>query len=255
MENVDFGRTASDYARHRQGFPDVVFERLRERGVGLPGQRVLDLGTGTGQMARGLARDGASVTGLDRSEDLVAEARRLDREAGVAVDYFTGRAEETGLSDAAFDVVTAAQCWTWFDRPRAAAEALRLLVPGGRLVIAQLDWLPLPGSLVAATEELILAHNPSWHLGGGDGMYPHYAGDAADAGFADVETFTFDLDLRYTHEAWRGRIRASAGVGATLSPAGVERFDAEHAALLAERFSADPLAVPHRVFAVIGRRP
>ena len=75
------------------------------------------------------------------------------------------------------------------------------------------------------------------------------------AGFEDVETFSYDADVPYSHEAWRGRIRASAGIAASLPPEEVARFDAEHAALLAERFPADPLVTPHRVFALLCTSP
>jgi len=250
---IDFGRTAADYARHRQGLPDSLFARLRERhGVGLPGQRVLDVGTGTGQMARGLARGGARVTGLDRSAELLAAGAPLDRAAGVEVERVCAPAEETGLADASFDVISAAQCFLWLDQPRACAEFRRLLAPGGRVVIAQLDWLPLPGSVPEATEALILAHNPSWSLGGKDGLPTHFLRPLQDAGFVGLETFSYDVDLAYTHEAWRGRIRASAAIAAdALGPEAVERFDREHAALLSERFPADPLAVPHRAFCIL----
>jgi hypothetical protein len=53
--NIDFGRTAGDSGRHRAGFPDSMFERLTQYGVGLRGQRVVDVGTGTGTVARGFA--------------------------------------------------------------------------------------------------------------------------------------------------------------------------------------------------------
>ena len=252
---IDFGRTATDYGRHRAGFPEAFFDRLFARGDVAAGRRVLDLGTGTGTVARGLAQRGCDVTGLDPSEPLLEEARRLDRAAGVSVRYVVARAEDTGLPDAGFDAVAAGQCWHWFDRPRAAAEARRLLVPGGRLVIAHFDWLPLPGNVAAATEALILAHNPAWRGAGGTGLYPAWLTDAAVAGFRDIETFSFDLAAPYTHEAWRGRVRASAGVAASLPPDAVARFDAELAALLAADFPADPLAVPHRVWAVVAVRP
>ena len=117
------------------------------------------------------------------------------------------------------------------------------------------DWLPLPGNVVEATEALIERHNPAWRMGGGTGLHPRWLTDLAVAGFADLRTFSFDRDEPYSHEAWRGRIRASAGVQASLAPDEVERFDAELAALLRERFPADPLAVPHRVWAAIGTRP
>ena len=250
---VDFGRTAQDYARHRQGFPERLFERLSTMDVGLPGQRLLDLGTGTGTLGRGFARRGCIITGLDPAASLMEEARRLDKEAGVSVDYVVGRAEETGLPDGSFDVVSAGQCWHWFDRPRAAREAYRLLRTGGRLVIAHYDWLPLPGTVVEATEQLILRHNPAWRGGGGTGVYPHWPTDVAVAGFHDVEIFTFDEPAIYSREAWRGRIRASAGIAASLPPEQVEAFDRELADLLAERFPEDPLTTPHRVFALVCR--
>ncbi len=253
--NADFGKTARDYAGYRAGFPDAFFERLPAFGIGKAGQRVLDLGTGTGTLARGFARRDCEVTALDPAAELLKEAGRLDREAGVSVEYLVATAEETGLPDGAFDVVSAGQCWHWFDRGRAAREALRLLTPGGRLLIAHFDWIPLPGNVVGATERLIEEHNPAWTLGGGTGLYPAWLSDVILAGFTDAETFSFDTRVPYTHEAWRGRIRASAGVAASLDPDRVRGFDADLERLLWQRFPEDPLQVPHRVFAVVCMRP
>ncbi|MEM7033289.1 MAG: SAM-dependent methyltransferase, partial [Chloroflexota bacterium] len=61
--------------------------------------------------------------------------------------------------------------------------------------------------------------------------------------------------VAYTHQAWRGRIRASAGVAASLSPPNVAHFDAELKQLLETQFPANPLQVPHRVFALIAQKP
>jgi SAM-dependent methyltransferase len=252
---VDFGKTAADYGRHRAGFPEQFLERLETLGVGLRGQRLLDLGTGTGTLARGFARRGAIVTALDPASSLIDVARQLDVEAGVEVRYLVGRAESTGLAESGFDVVTAGQCWHWFDSAHAAAEVRRVLVPGGRLVIAYFDWIPLPGNVVEATERLIEKHNPAWHFGGGTGLHPRWLADLAGAGFLDLETFSFDVPVRYSHEAWCGRIRASAGVAATLSSEEVARFEAQLQAMLSARFADDPMEVPHRVFAVVGVSP
>jgi SAM-dependent methyltransferase len=252
---ADFGKTAGDYGRHRAGFPDQFFDRLRAMGILTAGIRALDLGTGTGTIARGLALRGCEVTGLDRSTPLMEQAAELDRAAGVSVRYVNAPAEETALPAASFDLVTAGQCWHWFERPRAAAEVLRVLKPGGRLVIAHFDWIPLPGSMIEATEKLIEKHNPKWKLAGGLGIHPLWPRDMAIAGFTNIETFSFDLDAIYTHEAWRGRIRASAGVGASLAPEAVAAFDDELRAMLAERFPDDPMRVLHRVYAAIGAAP
>ncbi len=253
--SVDFGRTARDYAAYRAGFPDALFSRLGELNVGIERQRVVDLGTGTGALARGFAHRGCVVTGLDPAPAMLEQARRLDAEAGVQVSYREGRAEDTGLQRAGWDVVCAGQCWHWFDRPRAADEARRLLVAGGALVICHMDYLPLAGNVCAATEALILEHNPSWTMAGGTGIHADWTLDAAGAGFTDLQTFSFDLEIAYSHAAWRGRMRTCNGVGASLPQAAVAEFDLALSRMLARSFPAEPLAVPHRVWALIARAP
>lgn len=253
--SVDFGRTATDYATHRAGFPDEFFDRLLRFDVGHPDQTILDLGTGTGTVARGFAARGAHVVALDPALPLMRASRDLDRKNSVDVRYFAARAETIPLADASLDTVVAGQCWHWFDRPATLTEVARLLRPGGHLVIAYLNWLPLPGNVVQATESLIESHNPAWHFGGGTGITGDYLADIATHGYKNIETFSFDLDVPYTHEAWRGRIRASAGVSATLSPDAVARFDDELQQLLTDHYPDEPLFTPHRVFAIIARRP
>lgn len=174
----------------------------------------------------------------------------MDRAAGVQVKQVRARVENADFPPASFDAITAGQCWHWFDRPRTAALARRWLRPGGRLLIAHFDWLPLAGNIVQDTERLILSYNPGWTLHSGSGLYPAWLKDVLEAGFVDLRTWSFDLDVPYSHVDWRGRIRASAGVGATLDAAKVQRFDAELAAMLAAQHAAEPMAVPHRVWAL-----
>src|ERR1700689_438997 len=106
---ADFGKTASDYGRHRAGFPDEFFDRLEQLGILRAAMRALDLGTGTGTVARGLALRGCEVTGLDRATPLMEQAAELDRAAGVVVTYSMAPAEDPGLPAANFDLVTAGQ--------------------------------------------------------------------------------------------------------------------------------------------------
>ena len=252
---ADFGKAAADYGKHRAGFPPALFDRLAAMCIVQAGMRTLDLGTGTGTIARSLAQRGCESIGLDRSAPLLEEARRIDGEGGVAVHYIEAAGEDTGFPEASFDLVIAGQCWFWFDRSRAAREARRILKSGGHLVIAHFDWIPLPANVADLTENLIEKHNPKWKLGGGVGIHPRCLADMALAGFRRLETFSFDLDVPYSHEAWRGRIRASAGVGASLSSEAVAAFDRELQALLAENFPREPLAVLHRVFAAVGKAP
>ncbi|HTJ41901.1 MAG TPA: methyltransferase domain-containing protein [Kofleriaceae bacterium] len=249
---IDFGKAAADYARHRQGFPPRFYDALAARRIGLPGQRIVDLGTGTGTVARALADRGAIVTGVDVSESLLAQAKALDPRP----TWLRAPAEDTRLPDHAFDAVTAAQCWHWFDRGKAAAEAKRLLAPKAPLVIAHLDWISDGGVLddtVALIEQTRGTPLPVPGAGG-NGFYPTWPDDVRRQGLTRIELFGFDHELIYTHEAWRGRIRASAGVGATMSPEDVARFDHALAELLAARYS-DPVPVLHRIFVLIAEVP
>ena len=251
---VDFGLTATDYGRHRPGFPPELFDRLAAFGVGDGGQRVLDLGSGTGHFARGLARRGCEVMGLDASEALIEEAKRIDAEEELRIDYVHATAERTLLESSSFDVVSAAQCWHWFDRAKAVREVKRVLRPGGRFVIAHFDWLPLPGNAAAATEALIEKYNPEWKMGGGTGLHPEALTDVRAAGFVDVQTFSFDLVMKFTHKGWRGRVRASAGVKASLSTDMVARFDEKLRRKLDDDFP-EPVEVPHCTWAVVCHAP
>jgi len=249
----NFGAAAGDYARFRAGFPDSMFERLAAAGFCSGGMKVVDVGTGTGTMARGYARRGADVIAIDPDERLTLEARQLDAAENVRIDYRKGKAEELPAADATADVITAGQCWHWFHGRKAAAEFARVVRPGGGVVIAHFDWLPLPGNLVEATERLIKAHNASWRFDGGNGFHAESLPHLHAAGFRDLETFSYDVDVAYSAAAWRGRIRASAGVGATLAPEQVQAFDADLERTMNAEFPGDRLLVPHRVFVVMAR--
>jgi SAM-dependent methyltransferase len=252
---VDFGVAAGDYARHRQGHPSETFRRLRALGIGSPGQALVDLGTGTGDAARTFAAAGAQVVGLDPSTSLLAVAARLATQQGVTVDWRHGNAEHTGLIAASADAITVAQAWHWFDRPRALAEARRVLRPDGALAIFYVDWLPLPASVVEVTLAIVARHRttpmPAATLLGHHGMYPEFADDLSGADFRDLQIFGFDLVQSYAHAGWLGRMRASAAVS-TMSAAGQVAFAAELTAALRDQFT-DPMPVPHRVFGLVGR--
>jgi len=254
VAGTNFGRAAADYGAYRAGFPDSMFDRLQAFEIGKPGQFIVDLGTGTGTLARGFSLRECQVIGVDPDARMIAQARELDRQFNVSMTYVRATAESTGLDQGTTDVVSAGQCWHWFDRPRAIEEVRRILKSGGKLVIAHFDWLPLSGSMVEATEHLIKKCNPGWHLGGGIGMYPQWLPDLSAAGLEGIETFSYDVDVPYTPEAWRGRIRASAGIAA-LDTEAVHRFDEALAKLLATRFPSPVLAVPHRVFAIVANTP
>ncbi len=113
-----------------------------------PTERVLDVATGTGLIARELVqRYRCSVVGLDQSAEMLAGARRrLAREPGLAerVELVQGEAEQLSFADAEFDHLTFTYLLRYVDDPQATlAELARVVRPGGR--IASLEFgLPEP---------------------------------------------------------------------------------------------------------------
>src|SRR5687767_7604315 len=131
MQNVNFGLTANDYARYRAGFPDAFFDRVFADGYVKADASLVDLGTGTGTLARGFALRGCLVVGIDPSVQMMEQAKELDERVQVKIEYRVARAEKTGFPNSSVDIVAAGQCWHWFDRSKAAQEVKRILKLGG----------------------------------------------------------------------------------------------------------------------------
>ncbi|MCC6807788.1 MAG: methyltransferase domain-containing protein [Deltaproteobacteria bacterium] len=255
---VDFGKTANDYVKYRAGFPDSVFDILASRGIIAPRMKAVDLGTGTGVVARALVERGLHVVGVDPSAELLAAARKHGPKS---IIYVEGSAESTGLEQLSFDVAIAGQCWHWLDGVAAGREAYRLLKPGGCLAIAHRDWIELPDNVPGQTSALMEKFNSderAWlpeRLSLRSGIYPRWFSDLRMTGFGEIESCTFDFTLPFSHDEWRGRMRACSKIGASLPAAAAERFDSELEALLEKQFPAEPLIIPHRAFLVWGRKP
>lgn len=114
-------------------------ERVAETADLIHGERVLDIACGTGVLARAvLERVGprGSVVGIDLDEDMLSVARRRSRR----IDYHHGPAESLPFDSELFDVVVSQFGLMYFDDQRTAVrEMMRVLRPGGRLVVAVFD--------------------------------------------------------------------------------------------------------------------
>ena len=237
--------TSQDYLQHRPGYPDVFFILLQDLGIGLAGQDILDLGSGTGALAVSFAKQGAQITAVDLSEGQIQAGQQAARQQGVKITFKVAPAEATGLSEHAFDVITASMCWSYFDLKRMEVEVPRLLSPEGLLLVSSLIWIAAEDPIARQTDQLIARHN--------------VAAEQSDRG-ADTEIIPawsfarfrlktyhhFKVDLPFTRESWRGRMRASKWIGAALSPEQTEAFDREHKALL-ERIAPAQFNIRHRI--------
>lgn len=134
-----YDATATDFDALTDRYSTAIASRmLRIAGVG-SSDKLLDLGTGTGLVARLAAQTGATVVGIDHSEGMLARARLKARQAGLEslATFDAMDAEALQLGDGTFDVAASLYVLRHLPNPRAAVVELhRVLRPDGRLVVA-----------------------------------------------------------------------------------------------------------------------
>jgi SAM-dependent methyltransferase len=121
-----FGVDPARYDRARPRYPDALIERVL---TDIPGRHVLDVGVGTGIVARQFQAAGCAVLGIDPDARMAEFARAHGVEVEVAT--FEGW-EPAGRT---FDAVVSGQSWHWVDPVAGAAKAAEVLRPGGRLAV------------------------------------------------------------------------------------------------------------------------
>ena len=145
----DFGEIAKSYATGAEDFIN---------GLNLqPGQRVLDVACGTGNLALPAARLGAVVTGVDIAPNLIEQARENAKHEGLTVQFDEGDAEKLPYADASFDAVVTMFGAMFAPRPElTAAELKRVCRPGGSIAMA--NWTP--SGFIGQMFKLTASHVP-----------------------------------------------------------------------------------------------
>lgn len=228
----DWGKASKDYAKYRDIYPEAFYEKLAGLSIGVKGQNVLDLGTGTGVLPRNMYKYGAKWTGIDISENQIKYARELSQEAGMDIGYSVMAAEDINYPANSFDVVTACQCFMYFDKAQILPRIHIMLKPGGHFCVLFMAWLPGESEIARASEEMVLKYNPSW-TGGRMERYqlkkPSWCGNL----FEPANMVTYDLPVTFTRESWHGRMKACRGIGASsLSDEEIAAWEKEHMAYM-----------------------
>ncbi len=239
----DWGRTSEEYARYRDIYPEEFYRKIVDRGLCTDGQKVLDLGTGTGVLPRNMYRYGAKWIGTDISPEQIEQAKILADAGNMNIDFRTVSTEQLEFPDASFDVITACQCFWYFDHEKVMPKLAKLLKPGGKLLILYMAWLPYEDKIAGASEKIVLKYSPKWS-GAGETRHPIWIPDVAYEYFRMEEHEEYDLQVPFTKETWHGRMKACRGVGASLSGEELAKWDAEHKAML-ERIAPEKFEILH----------
>ena len=242
---IDWGKTSNDYSLYRSEMPDSFFRKLREHGIGKEKQKILDLGTGTGNLAREFSRNGSIVSGIDISEEQILVAQKLMHEQDLDIDFHVSSAQSLPFNDDSFDCATANQCFHYFDTKKALAEIKRVLKSNGLLMLSNFSWLPRVDAVARESEKLVLKYNPNWGAADYDGVPASYY-KLSKLGLVQRVMFFYDVHVPFTKDSWRGRVRASKGIGASLTEDEVNKFDKEHHELL-DNITEVAFSILHRV--------
>lgn len=229
----DWGRTSEDYARYRDIYPEAFYKKIVDRGLCTEGQNVLDLGTGTGVLPRNMYRYGAHWTGTDISPEQIVAAKRLAEAEHMEIEFLTASAEELDFPKESFDVITACQCFWYFNHDIVVPRLADMLKPGGKLVVLYMAWLPYEDPVAGKSEELVLKFSPNWS-GAGETRHPVWLPEIAFDYFDLEDHEEYDLKIPFTRESWHGRMKACRGVGASLSQEELAQWDIAHRNLLDE---------------------
>jgi ubiquinone/menaquinone biosynthesis C-methylase UbiE len=140
-----FDRVADEYDRHRPTYPDALLDHACEVAALGAGDRVLEIGCGTGQLTRNLLARGLRVWAIEPGDRLIALARQ--NLADVAdVEFVNARLEDAPLPPERFHAVFSASAMHWIDPDLGWHRAAEALVPGGTLVLVQYFGLKEPRS-------------------------------------------------------------------------------------------------------------
>jgi SAM-dependent methyltransferase len=234
-----FSGHAADYARFRPTYPPELFAWLADVS---PARRLaLDVGTGSGQAAAGLAAHFERVIGLDPSTDQIAHARPHP-----GVECRVAPAEDTGLEAASVDLLLAAQAFHWFRAEPFFAEAGRVLRRDGVLALVSYELSRVTPDVDAVVDGLYRSLGTYWEP---ERRLVEEGYASVEVPFPEVPAPAFAMVSRWSLTDLLGYLGTWSAVRRSMESTGVNPLDEIEPALSAAWGSAEvrdvtwPLAV------------
>jgi ubiquinone/menaquinone biosynthesis C-methylase UbiE len=220
-----------------------------------PADRVLDLATGTGEVAVRAARRGAKVTGLDIAEPMLAKARARARDEELEIAFDLGDVEYLPYEDSCFDVVVSNFGLVFApDHANVAAELARIACPGARLGFTA--WKPNPklAELYRRFSEEPIEGREAYEWGREDHVEDMLGEDFA----LEFEDGTLWLEAGSAEEIWTLFSESAPPVIALIGQLEPQQVEAFHDAFVelyeGYRTDAGGIRAPRRYLLVLGTR-
>jgi ubiquinone/menaquinone biosynthesis C-methylase UbiE len=235
-DNV-FAGTAWYYARYRPGYPDKVFDLLRDR-FGLTGDsRVLDLGCGTGQIALQLAPYVFDVIAVDPQEEMLQEGRSAAVSHGISnINWLKG--ESSRLFSMTKQIVNInltviARAFHWMDREHTLKDLFKITVPGGGVAVI-FDSGPTNGELLP-WKKIIQQTVKKWlgeeRRAGTEGTYSHpqkrFEAYLKESEFSKYEEASYAVERSWSLDEIIGYLYSTSFASLPVLGDKKERFEAD----------------------------
>jgi SAM-dependent methyltransferase len=201
-----FSDRVENYVRYRPGYPPEALAALRGECGLLPSHVAADIAYGTGLWTRLLLENGNRVLGVEPNAEMRAAGERQLADfrnfASVA-----GTAEATTLADRSVDFVTVAQAAHWFDREKARQEFVRILKPGGWLVLLWNERLTDSTKFLREYENLLLTYGTDY-----EDVRHERTTDAVNEFFdpSPFEQRVFEMRQEFDYAGVEGRLLSSS---------------------------------------------
>lgn len=212
---VNFGNVAHHYAKYRNDLPDELFASFKVRDITFQDKKVADLGSGTGILSRALFKEGATVTGIEPSKELIQKAEEIDISEEMTIKYVNTGAENASLDFNAYDYVTVLRAWHWFDRVKTLEVINQILKRNGKLIVMDSGFISQV-SLIIDTLDMIKAYMPDGKLKAAgskasstqriNGFPVEWFKEWEDYGLDLNDTYKFNYMVSFSNEEWTGRV-------------------------------------------------
>jgi SAM-dependent methyltransferase len=201
-----FSDCVENYVRYRPGYPPEVMRALKTECGLAPSHAVADIASGTGIWTRMLLENGNPVFGIEPNAEMREAGERL-LTAFKKFTSVTGTAEATTLADQSVDLVTAAQAAHWFDRVQARREFVRILKPGGWLVLLWNERLTDSTRFLREYEQMLLTYGTDY-----EEVRHERTTDAVNEFFdpAPFQERAFEMRQEFDYAGIEGRLLSSS---------------------------------------------
>ena len=206
-----FSGRVLNYAKYRPGYPQDLFEFLHKEARLETGSLVVDIGSGTGLLAELFLRNGCTVSCIEPNREMREMGETLLSRYPRFSSSF-GKADSTGLTDGAADLIVVGQAFHWFDVEAARKEFARILKPGRLAALIWNNRKAAESGLMHDYQELLSRHCPDYKLS------PHrdYDEDNLRKFFRKehLNTACFDNRQSFDLQGFKGRLLSSSYVPA-----------------------------------------